>query len=279
MTDAFDHCQQLVRSGDKDRFLTTLFAPEKARRALCALYAFNLEVARTRELAREPIPGEIRLQFWRDVLAGQGETHPVAAALRDVVVRYRLPPAMLGELIDARTFDLYDQPMASLAELERYATSTSSVLIELAARILMDGRDPGIAALAGHAGIAYAIAGLLRALPIHAGRGQIYLPAEVMRRHGAEPADLLAGRATLELRAALAELRLRARGHLAPARPLLAEAPAAALPALLPVALVRPMLARMERRHYQPFRPADLPQWRRQWALWRAARSDLQTAF
>ena len=278
MADAFDHCEQLVRAGDKDRFLATLFAPEKARRALWALYAFNLEVARTRELAREPMPGELRLQFWRDALAGQGEAHPVAAALRDAVVRYRLPPRMLADLIDARTFDLYDEPMASLADLERYAAATSAAPIELAARILMDGRDPGIGALAGHAGIAYAIAGLLRALPVHAARGQIYLPAEVLRRHGAEAADLLAGSATVELRAAMAELRLRARQHLAAARPLLAAAPPAALPALLPVALVRPVLSRMERRRYRPFHPADLPQWRRQWALWRAARSDLRTA-
>ena len=85
-----------MRAGDKDRFLATLFAPQKYRRALYALYAFNLEVARTRELAREPMPGEIRLQWWRDVLGGAGrgeiDAHPVAAALRDAVVRYRLPP-------------------------------------------------------------------------------------------------------------------------------------------------------------------------------------------
>ena len=91
---------------------------QKYRRALYALYAFNLEVARTRELAREPMPGEIRLQWWRDVLGGAGrgeiDAHPVAAALRDVVVRYRLPPKMLLELIDARSFDLYNEPVASL---------------------------------------------------------------------------------------------------------------------------------------------------------------------
>ena len=102
-----------------------------------ALYAFNLEVTRTRELAREPMPGEIRLQWWRDALGGAGrgevDAHPVAAALRDVVVRYRLPPRMLVELIDARSFDLYDEPMASLSYLERYAAQTSSALIELAA--------------------------------------------------------------------------------------------------------------------------------------------------
>lgn len=283
MAHAFDHCEALVRAGDKDRFLATLFAPPKYRRALYALYAFNLEVARTRELAREPMPGEIRLQWWRDALGGAGrgevEAHPVAAALRDVVVRYRLPPRMLLELIDARSFDLYDEPMASVSDLERYAMQTSSALIELAARILCDGRDPGANDLARHGGIAYATVGLLRALPIHSARGQLYLPADLLQRHGAAAADALSGNATTGLRAVLADLRLQARHHLGAARGLLDGAPPEIAPALLPVALVRPALDRMERRGYRPFQPGELPQWRRQWILWRAARSVLRKAF
>jgi phytoene synthase len=280
MPDAFDHCEEMVRAGDKDRFLATLFAPEKYRRALHALHAFNLEVARVRELAREPMPGEIRLQWWRDALLGTGQgeaaAHPVAAALREVVVRYRLPPAALADLIDARSFDLYDDPMPSLAALEGYAVQTSSALIGLAARILNDGKDFDAGDLVRHAGIAYAIAGLLRAFPIHAARRQLYVPAEVMQRYGAQADDVFAGQATTELRAALAELRLRARQHLAAARDLAGAAPPVIMPALLPVALVRPALDRMERRGYQPFRPAELPQWRRQWILWRAARTPLR---
>src|SRR6187431_861731 len=115
MADSFDHCEELVRTGDKNRFLATLFAPQKYRRALYALYAFNLELARVRELAREPMPGEIRLQWWRDVLSGQpsGEAGPVASALIGTVVRYRLPVDVLPEMIEARSFDLYDDPMGS----------------------------------------------------------------------------------------------------------------------------------------------------------------------
>jgi len=283
MADAFDHCEALLREGDKDRFLATLFAPPRHRRPLYALYAFNLEIARTRELAREPMPGEIRLQWWREVLGGIGrgdvDAHPVAGAIREVVVRYRLPPKALTDLIDARTFDLYDEPMPDVTHLDRYAIHTSAALIDLAARILGDGHDPDIAPLAANAGIAYAISGLLRALPLHASRGQIYLPADLMQRYGAQAADVLAGRATTEVRAVLAELRLRARQHLAAMRPLLAAASPEVLPALLPVALVRPALDRMERRSYQPFAPSELPQWRRQWALWRAARIGLRKAF
>ena len=215
----------------------------------------------------------------RDEARGDIDAHPVAAAIRDVVVRYRLPPKALADLIDARTFDLYDEPMADVAYLERYAMHTSSVLVELAARILRDGRDPDIGPLAGHAGLAYAISGLLRALPVHSARGQIYLPADLMQRYGAQTPDILAGRATSEIRAVLAELRLRARHHLGAMRPLLAAAAPEVLPALLPVALVKPAIDRMERRGYAPFAPSELPQWRRQWILWRAARTRLRKAF
>jgi phytoene synthase len=229
------------------------------------------------------MPGEIRLQWWRDALLGeaQGEAaaNPIAAALREVAVRYRLPPSAFAELIDARGFDLYDEPMQSLADLEGYVRRTSSALIELAMRVLRDGKDAGAPDLADHAGIAYGIAGLLRAFPTHAARHQLYLPAEVMQRHGAQAEDVFAGKATAEVRAALAELRLRARGHLAAARERIGDAPAALIPALLPAALARPTLDRMERRSYRPFKPAELPQWRRQWILWRAARSNMRKAF
>jgi phytoene synthase len=282
MSDPFPHCEALVREADKDRFLATLFAPAKYRRPLFALYAFNVEVARVREQAREPMPGEIRLQWWRDVFAGSGReevrANPVAAALLDTVVRYRLPPRTFTDLIDARTFDLYDDPMGSIDELDGYARKTSSALIELAARILNDGNDAGIDELAGHAGVAYAIAGLLAAFPLHVARRQLFVPLDVLQRHGVEAETIFAGKVTPELRAALADMRAQARRQLAEAKRLIAAAPAIIAPALLPAALVRPTLDRMDRRGYAPFKRAALAQWRRQWILWRAARSGLARA-
>src|ERR1700692_4357934 len=102
MQDAFGHCEQLVRAADKDRFLATLFAPAAHRGALYALYAFNAEVARVRDIAREPLPGEIRLQWWSDVLSGErgGEAsaNPVAAALLQTIETHDLSVSALGDL-------------------------------------------------------------------------------------------------------------------------------------------------------------------------------------
>ena len=279
MQDVFGYCEQLVRVADKDRFLATLFAPAERRPALFALYAFNSEIARVREIAREPLPGEIRLQWWREVLAGErsgeAQSHPVAAALLQTLVRYHLPAAQLIELIEARGFDLYDDPMATVAELEAYAEKTGSALIDLAAKAL--GEQGLTADLANRAGIASVLTGVLKALPLHAARRQLYLPLELMRRYGADHEDLFAGRVTTELRTVLAELRLRARRHLDAAKLILTAAPSEALPAMLPVALVRPTLKRMERR-YNPLQPREIAAWRRQWLLWRAARDPRRIA-
>jgi len=288
MADVFDHCEKELRAGDRDRFLATLFAPQKHRRALAALYAFDLELGRVREMAREPLPGELRLQWWRDAVAGgagndEARAHPVVAALREAAVRFRLPPQAIVDIIDARTFDLYDEPMDSVAALEDYARTTTAAVLGLAARVLLDGRDPDRDPAAGllidHAGMAMGIAAVLRALPAHAARGQRYLPTDLMARHGAKEADLFAGRATPALAAVLSDLRGLVRNHLDVAAEHVAAVSEAIGPALLPAVLVRPRLERMERRGADPFRPVDLPQWRRQWMLWRATRRGLGRAF
>jgi phytoene synthase len=208
MQDAYRHCEELVRAADKDRFLSALFAPADRRGALFALYAFNLEVARVAEIVREPMAGEIRLQWWRDVLlgerAGEAAANPVAAALLDAMTRHALPAEPLLTLIEARAFDLYDDPMPSHAALEAYLQATSSALIALAAHVLA-GDHPAIGQAARPAGLAYGMTGLLRA-----------------------KRDL-----------GFADLATRAAEQFAAFEALLPRLPAAAAPAFLPVALVR----------------------------------------
>src|SRR3954465_7509110 len=58
----------IVRRHDRDRYQTALFAPADRREALFALYAFNHEVARVREAVTTPMLGQIRLQWWREII-------------------------------------------------------------------------------------------------------------------------------------------------------------------------------------------------------------------
>ena len=273
--DNFQHCAALVREADRDRYLAALFAPAEHRDALFALYAFNVEISRIRELAREPMPGEIRLQWWREVLEGgrdsEAAAHPVAAALRAALGRYGLLAAPLLQLLDAHTFDLYDEPMATVDALELYAIQTQSPVFARASGFLGGGKTPADL-FTLDAGVAFAFAGLLARFGRHASRKQIYVPADVLERHGATPADIYAGRSSEGLRAALADMRRLAREHLGKAQEELVAAPAEILPAFLPLATIGPTLRRMERAGYDPFIFEPLAPWRRQWLLWRAAR-------
>ena len=200
--DHFGYCENLVREADKDRFLATLFAPEKTRRQLFALYAFAAEIAQVPDRVREPMAGEIRLQWWRDVLAGsrasEARSHPPAAALFDTIVRARLPVPRLLDLIEARSFDLYGEPMPTLAALEGYARMTSSTLIELGAAILDGPPSADVVAAADAAGIAYGIASVLRGP-----RRRLFISLDMLERHGARSEDALAARATPQLRRAV----------------------------------------------------------------------------
>jgi phytoene synthase len=273
MDDAFAYCADLVRSADKDRYLASLFALAQRREALFALYAFDIEVSRVRDLAREPMPGEIRLQWWTDVLSAErsGEAaaaHPVAEALLVTVDRHALPVEALLAHIDAHRFDLYDEPMGTMADLEDYALKASSSVTALAMRILSD--EPDFGEIARSAGMAFALTRLLYAFPVHAARQQFFVPADLLARHGA---TVKFGEAAPELRRAIGDIRDIAAAHLAEAGRLIPAAPATVLPALLPLAVTRLQLDRLKRVDYDPFIPPDIPQWRRQWAIWRAARN------
>ncbi|WP_127089398.1 phytoene/squalene synthase family protein [Aquabacter cavernae] len=273
---AYAHCARLIQAHDRDRFLASLFAPLAARRHLSALYAFNLEVARVREVVREPLPGEMRLQWWRDLIEGLGRGevagHPVASALMDTLTATTLSRPALLNLLEARTFDLYDDPMPTLNDLEGYAGETASVLIQLSAGLLLGAPQTGLATASGHAGVAVAVTGLMRALPIHAARGQCFLPLDLLNAYGGTREDVVGRKATAGVRETLTTLRRRVRHHLAAAQEALAGAPPEAMAAFLPLALVPGDLHDLERAG-DPFAAVvGAPPLVRQWRLWRAAR-------
>lgn len=277
MADWQSHVAETVARGDKDRYLASLFVPAETRPHILALYAFNLEIASIRDRVSEALPGEMRLQWWRDAIAGgpggAAGGHPTAEGLIETIDRFSLPRAAFDAMLEARTFDLYDDPMPSLADLEGYAGETASALFRLASLVLNAGEEAHSSDAAGHGGVAYALAGLLRALPVHARRNQLYLPADVLARHGASAQDVLSGNASPAFGAALEDLRGHARRHLATAEEALVGVAALARVAFLPLALVPAWLKGMEQPGYQPLHdPVEVPQWRRQWLLWRAAR-------
>ena len=269
-------CAGLVRDHDFTRYAATLFVPAEKRRALLALYAFNVEITRIRELVSQPLPGEIRLQWWTDMLAGAGhggiEGNPVAAELLLAIGAHGLPVDRLSKLIDAHIFDLYHDPMPDLAVLESHINDTSSTLLALSAKILGDASETAEQA-ADHGGLAQGAAQVIAMLPYDSARGQLFLPLDMLTAHGSSAAEVFLGKVTPKIRSALDQLIAGAQEQLATAQELLPQMPVDARRAFLPLALVQRDLDRMARPDFDPFALHVTSRLRVLWTLWRAANS------
>jgi phytoene synthase len=269
-------CAELVRSHDFPRYAATLFVPAPQRRALLALYAFNVEISRVREQVSQPLPGEIRLQWWTDMLAGAGhggvEGNPVAAELLRAIGSFRLPVEQLSRLIDEHQFDLYNDPMPTMAALEGYINDTACALFSLGAGI-SGYQSEQTDHLARHAGLAQGIVQVISALPLDASRRQLFVPLQLLESQGSGMEEVFSGKQTPKVRAALNQLIAEAREHLKTAFTLLASVPPPVRPVLLPLALIERDLERMSRADSDPFLPQPASRLQILWTLWRAARS------
>ena len=241
MDASFEACAAHVRRADPDRYFSALFAPPDKRPFLFALYAFNHEIARVAESVREPMLGAIRLEWWRETVEGASKgaprDHDVARALAAAFAAHALPLDLFEALIAARGFDSSGETFPDFAALESYVDATSGNLMRLAAWIL--GAEIDVRA----AGLAYGLAGLLRAIPFHAARHKLYLPMDLLSALSLSPEEIFAGQEKEKLAAAIAQVALRARDHYRKAHK--GAKPRGALAALLPAALVPLYLRRL----------------------------------
>jgi phytoene synthase len=218
----------LVRRHDPDRFFTALFAPAERQTPLFVLYAFNHELARAQEVAREPMLAMIRLQWWREVVEGAARVHEVASPLSEALGAGSLPPEPLLDMIASR-------------EAEAEAAETLPGLIER----LRQG--PGsLAAAAGLVlgatdneqdrlrtlGTGIGLVGLLRNIASDARRGRCQLPQHVLQRHGLPAEMVIADPASGALAPVRRDLAIEATRILGRARPIARPVVAAGLPAV-----------------------------------------------
>jgi len=282
-----DYVRAIVKAHDRDRYVATLFAPEPYRSQLFSLQAFNVELSRIAGLVTEPMLGEVRLQWWRDALDqlehGERLGHPVADCLGDVMRARNLPKMQLLGLIDARSFDITGTAMPDMPALRTYLAKTAGALFQLSADILTADRvgEPigratrsAIVETAGAGGMAYGLAELLRALPLHVSRGILFLPVSHFDDFGVAREMRMGGEECGPVKAAFSALVEVARDELREAEKTILELPPAVRLAFLPLAFVAPYLDRLGRSSHRPLHDlVELNPLGRLIRAWRARRS------
>lgn len=219
------HCGEMVYRQDRDRFLCAMTAPPDSREALFALYAFNHEISKIAGVVSEPMLGQIRLQWWREAIeecyAGSPRRHAVVTALAEAIEENRPTRGLFDALIDGREGDMDFRPPETLEELERYAAATSGALTELALEMALGGASgvsDDLRFAARRVGTAWAMIGLMRALPFHMRYRRGMLPRELASRHGVNPSDIAEGRKVAGTDLAVRDVCMRAQVLLKEAR-------------------------------------------------------------
>ena len=250
------YCGEQVRRSDHDRYLTCLFAPADRREALFALYAFNHEVAKTSEVVSEPMLGHIRLQWWRESIdglyGGRARDHAVVQALAAAVARHGLDRARLEALIDARALDLEEGPPKTMTALVGYAEGTAGGLLQLALGVLGEAGEAGLEA-GRQIGIAWALCGLLRAIPFQARRKRIFLPETLQRETGLDLKDFFELRPSDAAAQSVRRVAEEAARHLRRARDARPKVSPGARSALMLGVLANGYLGRLARAGFDPF--------------------------
>ncbi len=267
---AISYCAAQLKLLDRDRYTICATTEQGARRALYALYAFNLEVAKIREIVSEPMLGQIRLQWWRDAIEGiyQGtpRDHAVVTALADTIGRCHPSRARFDQLIDMREFDMEDRQPETLDELLAYVAATSGGLSCLTLEVL-GADDSQILEKGRHAGIAWALNGLLRSIPFHAAQRRCYLPKALTDTHGLSLKGLYDGSGGDTLSKVVAALSAIAWQNLDLALDNRPDKDAQCRPAFACLAMVASDLRHLRKAGYDVFAVQPLGPFRRRWLL------------
>jgi phytoene synthase len=229
-----------ARQHDPDRFLCALFAPPERREALFTLIAYNHELARAREAARNPLIALMRLLWWREVVehAAAGKPprrHEVAEPLHAAITAGALDPADLTAMADAREAEAEEGGILSEAAFHAYLRGTAGGFAVAAGRMLGAPQEllPGLQEV----GTAYGLAGVLRSVPTLAGQGRCLLPQDALAAEGLTPEAVIAAPESEPVRKVVSGLarpsQERVRGIAARLRGLPRAAVAAALPLVL----------------------------------------------
>lgn len=189
----YKHCFDALK--ESDQYVQLLFLPTELRGPAASVLAFQQEIDRIPYLIREPMPGEVRLQWWREVFMGkrdgEANANPFAGALLATIEKYDLPKDGFVRFLDAKVFDLYNDPMPDRATLEAYLGESESFILHMLALISGTENNTALANACGHVGVALGIANIMLRMPFHMDKQQTYIPVDLIEACGIDASSWL----------------------------------------------------------------------------------------
>jgi len=183
-----------VRAASSSFYWAMRLMPTGRRRAMFALYAFCREVD---DIADDPLETPARkierLDLWRrriDRLYDKGQAEDaITLVLKGAIRRFDLAREDFHAVIDGMEMDATGPIVApDMETLDLYCDRVASAVGRLSVRIFGESGDLG-RRIAHHQGRALQLANILRDVPEDAAQGRLYLPRELLEKHGIDWSD------------------------------------------------------------------------------------------
>src|SRR5436305_14791177 len=179
--------RQRVEAAGTSFYWAMRLLPRERREGMYAIYAFCREVDDIADDTAPPAQKQAALAAWHreiDELYTGSPQQLVTRALVEPVERYRLRRDDFHAVIDGMEMDAAEDIRApDLATLDLYCGRVAGAVGHLSVHVF---GDAGTAAhtVADHLGRALQLINILRDLDEDARRGRLYLPREILDRHG-----------------------------------------------------------------------------------------------
>ncbi|PPQ69609.1 hypothetical protein CVT24_001365 [Panaeolus cyanescens] len=260
------YCRDYIRKHDYDSYLISHFYPKHVQPGYFAIKAFSVELASVADTVSNSVIGQMRMQFWRDAIKGINDgrppKHPVALALFDASKKWKLSSYHLKRIVDARDAELQSPSYLTVDSLTSHAESTSSTVLYLLLQLL-SLHSSDLSHAASHLGTAQTFSTLLRALPYHAKKGEMVIPAELTAKHGVNQEEVFRyGPEAPGIESAVFDFATVGHDHLLTARDMISKmqgsngkVPKEAMPVFLSGVPVSNYLKRLEHVGFNAFDP------------------------
>ena len=190
---ALDRTERLTRQASSSFYWAMRLMPRAKRRAMFAIYAFCRIVDDIAD--DETRPADVRmaeLERWRErieaLYAGKPD-HFVTHALAPAVKAFDLSRRDFLAVIDGMEMDAAGPVVApSMERLDFYCDCVASAVGRLSVKVFGERGETG-RQVAHHQGRALQLANILRDVAEDAAIGRLYLPREMLERHGIDWSD------------------------------------------------------------------------------------------
>jgi 15-cis-phytoene synthase len=279
------YCRQQAAQSGSSFYYSFLFLPPAQRDAIMALYAFCRAVDDVVDTVQDPGVAASKLAWWRGEIdrmfaadAAAPATHPICLALHAPALAYGIKASDLKAVIAGMEMDLHQHSYVDDEALSVYCWRVAGIVGQMSARIF-SGNSAPCDTYALHMGQALQRINIIRDVGEDALRGRVYLPLDLLAKHGVKLADVLArkpmiahGKPTPAMLAVLQDATAQAKSHL---RQALDALPAAQVRAqrsgLIMGRVYAALLAEIERSGYPVLQErVSLTPLKKLWLAWRS---------